>query len=88
MPAPSRRFIVQVNLRSADQTEESRQTIFIPESEAELRRVIEEAVEGCRVVLHPNQRKIAYRDDNGLVVDSYTTPHGNQYVGLLQVGVV
>ncbi len=47
------------------ETEESRQTIFIPESEAELRRVFEEGLEGWRVFLHPEQRKIAYRDHNG-----------------------
>jgi len=47
------------------QTEESRQTIFIPENEAELRRVFEEGLEGWRVFLHPEQRKIAYRDYNG-----------------------
>ena len=47
------------------ETEESRQTIFIPDSEAELRRVFEEGLEGWRVFLHPDQRKIAYRDYNG-----------------------
>ena len=47
------------------ETEESRQTIFIPESETELRRVFEERLEGWRVFLHPEQRKIAYRDYNG-----------------------
>ena len=46
-------------------TEESRQTIFIPETEAELRRVFEEGLEGWRVFLHPEQRRIAYRDYNG-----------------------
>ena len=47
------------------ETEQSRQTIFIPESEAELRRVFEEGLEGWRIFLHPEQRKIAYRDYNG-----------------------
>jgi len=47
------------------ETEQSRQTIFIPESEAELRRVFEEELEGWRVFLHPEQRKLAYRDYNG-----------------------
>ncbi len=47
------------------QTEESRQTIFIPETEAELRRVFEGGLEGWRVFLHPEQRKIAYRDYKG-----------------------
>jgi len=47
------------------ETEESRQTIFIPEDEKELRRVFEEGLEGWRVFLHPDQRKIAYRDYSG-----------------------
>jgi superfamily I DNA/RNA helicase len=47
------------------ETEESRQTIFIPDDEAELRRVFEEGLEGWRVFLHPEQRKLAYRDYNG-----------------------
>ena len=47
------------------ETEESRQTIFIPESEEELRRVFEEGLEGWRVFLHPDQRKLAYRDYSG-----------------------
>lgn len=47
------------------ETEESRQTIFIPETEEELRRVFEEGLEGWRVFLHPDQRKLAYRDYSG-----------------------
>lgn len=47
------------------ETDESRQTIFIPDTEAELRRVFEEGLEGWRVFLHPEQRKIAYRDYRG-----------------------
>lgn len=50
------------------ETEQSRQTIFIPESESELRRVFEEGLEGWRVFLHPEQRKISYRDYNGPVL--------------------
>jgi hypothetical protein len=50
------------------ETEQSRHTIFIPESEAELRRVFEEGLEGWRIFLHPEQRKIAYRDYNGPVL--------------------
>jgi superfamily I DNA/RNA helicase len=50
------------------ETEQSRQTIFIPESEAELRRVFEEGLEGWRVFLHPEQRKVAYRDYSGPVL--------------------
>ena len=46
-------------------TDESRQTIFIPESEAELRRVFEEGLEGWRVFLHPLQRRLAERDFGG-----------------------
>ena len=47
------------------ETDESRQTIFIPESEAELRRVFEGDLRGWKVFLHPDQRGIAYRDYNG-----------------------
>ena len=47
------------------ETEQSRQTIFIPDSEAEVGRVYEEGLEGWRFFLHPEQRKIAYRDYNG-----------------------
>ncbi|MFN3474439.1 MAG: UvrD-helicase domain-containing protein [Blastomonas sp.] len=47
------------------ETEQSRQTIFIPDDEAELRRVFEEGLEGWRVFLHPEQRKVAYRDYEG-----------------------
>ena len=50
------------------ETEQSRQTIFIPDTEAELRRVLEEGLEGWRVFLHPDQRKIAYRGYNGPVL--------------------
>lgn len=50
------------------ETAQSRQTIFIPDSEAELRRVFEEGLEGWRVFLHPEQRKIAYRDYAGPVL--------------------
>lgn len=50
------------------ETEQSRQTIFIPESQEELRLVFEEGLEGWRVFLHPEQRKIAYRDYNGPVL--------------------
>lgn len=50
------------------ETEQSRQNIFIPDSEAELRRVFEEGLEGWRIFLHPDQRKIAYRDYNGPVL--------------------
>jgi superfamily I DNA/RNA helicase len=50
------------------ETEESRQTIFIPETEAELRRFFEGGLEGWRVFLHPEQRKIAYRDVKGPVM--------------------
>lgn len=55
----------ELNFGALIETEESRQTIFIPESEAELRRVFEEGLEGWRIFLHPEQRKIAYRDYNG-----------------------
>ena len=44
---------------------ESRQKIFIPDDEAELRRFFDGELEGWRVFLHPSQRKVAYRDYNG-----------------------
>lgn len=44
---------------------ESRQRIFIPENEEELRRFFEGDLAGWRVFLHPAQRKIAYRDYSG-----------------------
>ncbi len=46
-------------------TDESRQTIFIPETEGELRKFLEGDLEGWRVFLHPDQRRFAYRDYNG-----------------------
>lgn len=57
--------VVDITFDQLIETEESRQTIFIPDDEAELRRVFEEGLEGWRVFLHPEQRKIAYRDYNG-----------------------
>jgi superfamily I DNA/RNA helicase len=56
---------VQTDFARAIETDESRQTIFIPETETELRRFLEGDMEGWRVFLHPNQRKVAYRDYNG-----------------------
>lgn len=47
------------------ETDESRQTIFIPETESELRRFLEGDMEGWRIFLHPNQRRMAYRDYSG-----------------------
>src|SRR5690606_32468750 len=46
-------------------SDESRQHVFIPETEDELRRFFEGDLEGWRVFLHPQQRRIAYRDYNG-----------------------
>lgn len=46
-------------------TNESRQTIFTPESEREMRRFLEGDMEAWRVFLHPDQRRFAYRDYNG-----------------------
>lgn len=46
-------------------TEESRQTIFTPQSIEELRRFFDGELEGWRVWLHPEQRKLAYKDYNG-----------------------
>lgn len=47
------------------ETEESRQTIFTPQSIEELRRFFDGELEGWRVWLHPEQRKFAYKDYNG-----------------------
>jgi len=58
----------QVNFETLIETEESRQTIFIPDTEADLRRFFEGELEGWRVFLHPEQRKLAYRDYNGPVL--------------------
>lgn len=46
-------------------SDESRQRIFIPGTEDELRRFFEGDLEGWRVFLHRDQRRIAYRDYNG-----------------------
>ena len=46
-------------------TEESRQTIFTPESIDQLRRFFDGELEGWRVWLHPAQRKLAYKEYNG-----------------------
>ena len=46
-------------------TEESRQTIFTPQSIEELRRFFDGELEGWRVWLHPEQRKLAYKEYNG-----------------------
>lgn len=63
--APTKPYHADLTFGQIIETEESRQTIFIPDSEAELRRVFEEGLEGWRVFLHPEQRKIAYRDYKG-----------------------
>ena len=55
----------QLDFGQALETVESRQTIFIPETEAELRKFFEGDLDGWRVFLHPNQRRFAYRDYNG-----------------------
>jgi superfamily I DNA/RNA helicase len=47
------------------ETDESRETIFTPGTPEELRRFFEGELEGWRVFLHPDQRKLAYRDYNG-----------------------
>lgn len=60
--------VANVTFGKLIETEESRQTIFIPETEAELRRFFEGGLEGWRVFLHPEQRKIAYRDFKGPVM--------------------
>ena len=46
-------------------TNQSRQTIFTPQSIEELRRFFDGELDTWRVWLHPEQRKFAYRDYNG-----------------------
>ena len=43
-------------------TEESRQTIFIPETQDDLRRALDADLSGWEIFLHPVQRKLAYQD--------------------------
>jgi superfamily I DNA/RNA helicase len=59
---------VATDFAKALRSDQSRQTIFIPENETELRRVLEGDLEGWRVFLHPEQRKFAYRDYGGPVL--------------------
>ena len=56
---------VSTSFSDAVASAENRQRIFIPETEDELRRFLEGDLDGWRVFLHPEQRKIAYRDYNG-----------------------
>lgn len=46
-------------------TEESRQTIFIPMANEDLRRVFDAELNGRGIFLHPAQRMVAYKDYNG-----------------------
>jgi superfamily I DNA/RNA helicase len=57
-----------LDLSAAIESDEGRQTIFIPETEAELRKFLEGDLEGWRVFLHRDQRRFAYRDYNGPVL--------------------
>lgn len=50
----------KVEFSNALRTDESRQDIFVPEDEEELRRFLNGDLEGWRVFLHPEQRRIAY----------------------------
>lgn len=58
----------EVDFGKALRTEASRREFFIPESETELRRFLEGDLAGWRVFLHPEQRRLAYRDYNGPVL--------------------
>lgn len=49
-----------LDFADALRTDESRQEIFVPEDEKELRRFLNGDLEGWRVFLHPEQRRIAY----------------------------
>lgn len=49
-------------------TEESRQTIFIPDTQDDLRRALDADHKEWEIFLHPAQRKLAYRDYTGPVL--------------------
>ena len=55
----------QLEFEDAIASDESRQRIFIPENEDELRRFFEGDLDGWRVFLHRDQRRFSYRDYNG-----------------------
>ena len=55
----------QLEFADAIASDESRQRIFIPENEDELRRFFEGDLDGWRVFLHRDQRRFSYRDYNG-----------------------
>lgn len=71
LPDPERGEVVgfeKLDFSAMVASPESRQSIFIPETEAELRRVFDGDLAGWRVFLHPEQRRIAYRDHAGPVL--------------------
>ena len=51
---------ISLGFADALRTDESRQQIFVPEDGDELRRFLNGDLEGWRVFLHPEQRRIAY----------------------------
>ena len=51
---------MSLDFADALRTDESRQEIFVPEDGNELRRFLNGDLEGWRVFLHPEQRRIAY----------------------------
>ncbi|HAB38926.1 MAG TPA: DNA helicase [Rhodobacteraceae bacterium] len=55
----------QLEFGDAIASDESRQRIFIPENEDELRRFFEGDLDDWRVFLHRDQRRFSYRDYNG-----------------------
>ena len=57
--------VKKLEFADAIATDESRQRIFIPENENELRRFFEGDLDGWRVFLHRDQRRYSYRDYNG-----------------------
>ena len=53
---------------AAIRTDESRQQYYWPEREDDLRRFLNGDLDGWRVFLHPEQRRLAYRDFGGPVL--------------------
>lgn len=56
------------SFEAALRTDESRQQYYWPEGEDDLRRFLNGDLDGWRVFLHPEQRRLAYRDFSGPVL--------------------
>jgi len=58
--ANERKSTHEMEFSEALRTDESRQDIFVPDDEEDLRRFLNGDLEGWQVFLHPEQRRIAY----------------------------